>query len=170
MQEKDALRKKIKAQLQAIDSTQRKVWDNTICTQLNTFFHSLELEQGSVILAFEALHSEPQITAVFKNWEKKYKISYPQKTTSPEFFASMNTKAIFLPGLAFTKQGQRLGRGGGYYDRLLEQLPHQTIKVGICYDVQVLSSLPKEPHDQPVQFVITEHAIAQTFSAHCEID
>lgn len=63
---------------------------------------------------------------------------------------------ILVPGLAFTRDGQRLGRGGGFYDRLLAQLPARTMKLGVCFDSQIVERLPSEPHDQRVDAVATE--------------
>ena len=63
---------------------------------------------------------------------------------------------ILVPGVAFTRSGERLGRGGGFYDRLLASLPVHTIKIGICFDAQILLELPVEPHDQRVEFIATE--------------
>ena len=54
---------------------------------------------------------------------------------------------ILCPGLAFTMKGLRLGRGGGFYDRYLEQLPEQTYRMGVCYPSQIIDHLPVEPHD-----------------------
>ncbi len=60
-----------------------------------------------------------------------------------------------VPGLAFTRTGLRLGMGGGYYDRYLAEHP-TTFTVGIGYHWQLLPDLPHEPHDQPVQAVVTD--------------
>ncbi len=57
-----------------------------------------------------------------------------------------NIEIIIIPGVAFTKDGWRIGRGGGYYDRLLPQLQN-TYKVGIGYSSQVVENLPVEEHD-----------------------
>lgn len=56
---------------------------------------------------------------------------------------------VVVPGVAFDEAGHRLGRGKGYYDALLAQLPH-AYKLGICFDFQKLPSLPTEPHDIPM--------------------
>lgn len=61
---------------------------------------------------------------------------------------------LLVPGLAFTKQGFRLGRGGGFYDRALQHFPRSTIRAGVCFQFQILDSLPVERHDQPVDFVL----------------
>lgn len=67
--------------------------------------------------------------------------------------------AIIVPGLAFTKGGQRLGRGGGYYDRYLASLQPATHKIGVCFAVQIVDSLPIEPHDQKMDVVVTENGL-----------
>jgi len=59
----------------------------------------------------------------------------------------------FIPGVAFDSDGQRLGRGKGFYDRLLPALPCPT--VGICYPCQRVDRLPADPWDIPVGSVIT---------------
>lgn len=61
----------------------------------------------------------------------------------------------FIPGMAFDKKGNRLGRGKGYYDRLLSRLK-DTYKIGVCFDFQVLPSIPTEQTDIPMDEVICE--------------
>jgi 5-formyltetrahydrofolate cyclo-ligase len=62
---------------------------------------------------------------------------------------------IVMPGVAFSEDGLRLGRGGGYYDTTLREVP-LAARVGLAYDVQIVPTLPREPHDQPVDAVVTE--------------
>ena len=69
---------------------------------------------------------------------------------------------MVLPGLAFDRQGFRLGFGGGYYDRLLESLNPEIITVGLAYEFQVVDEVPHEDHDQPVQYVATEGEVFRT--------
>lgn len=52
-----------------------------------------------------------------------------------------------IPGMAFTNEGKRLGRGKGYYDRFLSLLPTQTRKIAICFPFQLVENIPTEPHD-----------------------
>jgi 5-formyltetrahydrofolate cyclo-ligase len=66
---------------------------------------------------------------------------------------------LLVPGMAFTRRGERLGRGGGYYDRLLATLPSTTLKIGVCFDLQIFDSLPVEDHDLPVGLVVTESSV-----------
>ncbi len=60
---------------------------------------------------------------------------------------------ILVPGMAFDLNGNRLGRGQGFYDRLLENA--SGIKCGVCHDFQLLEKIPSEPHDAKVDFVLT---------------
>ena len=58
-----------------------------------------------------------------------------------------DVRAWLVPGLAFTKDGGRLGYGGGWYDRLLCRAAMQSPKIGIAYGFQLVDELPTEPHD-----------------------
>ncbi len=60
---------------------------------------------------------------------------------------------VLVPGLAFDKEGNRLGRGLGFYDRLLEKI--SGIKCGVGYDFQLVEKIPTEPHDARVDFILT---------------
>ena len=60
---------------------------------------------------------------------------------------------IIVPGLAFSRDGYRIGYGGGYYDRFLSAV--KGVRVGLCYS-QFIRNVPVEPWDQPVHYVITE--------------
>lgn len=65
-----------------------------------------------------------------------------------------NLDLVIVPGVAFDKQGNRLGRGKGYYDRFLEKLPEETASVGLAFDFQILPSVPATTHDLAVGKVI----------------
>jgi 5-formyltetrahydrofolate cyclo-ligase len=60
---------------------------------------------------------------------------------------------IVAPGLAFDGRGRRLGRGKGFYDRLLSAV--NGVKCGICFDEQLLAEIPVEPHDVTLDFLAT---------------
>ena len=62
---------------------------------------------------------------------------------------------IVVPGVAFGRDGTRLGRGKGFYDRFLKRLPSHIKKVGLAYDLQIIEDLPTTPHDFPVDVVVT---------------
>ncbi|MFP4375530.1 MAG: 5-formyltetrahydrofolate cyclo-ligase [Spirochaetales bacterium] len=75
---------------------------------------------------------------------------------------------VICPGRAFSRRGERLGRGGGYYDRFLVSPAvrnHRPIAViGVCYEVQLRYSLPCEDHDVPMDFVVT--GAGEVFGEH----
>ncbi|MFH0754329.1 MAG: 5-formyltetrahydrofolate cyclo-ligase [Candidatus Omnitrophota bacterium] len=63
---------------------------------------------------------------------------------------------VVVPGVAFDRQCNRLGRGKGYYDRFLSDLPAQTPTIALAYDFQVVDALPGvESHDRPVTYLLT---------------
>ena len=62
---------------------------------------------------------------------------------------------VIVPALAFDKNGNRLGRGKGYYDRLLKKLPGRINSIGLAFDFQVLPELPVEENDVPVDKVLS---------------
>jgi 5-formyltetrahydrofolate cyclo-ligase len=66
---------------------------------------------------------------------------------------------VLVPGVAFDKNGHRLGRGKGHYDRFLSRLGKNPLRVGLAYDAQVLDELSVSEHDQPVDVVITETSL-----------
>lgn len=61
---------------------------------------------------------------------------------------------IIVPGLAFDKEGYRLGYGRGYYDRFLSQQTN-AYKLGVCYPFQLIHEVPREEHDQKLDRVLT---------------
>lgn len=80
-------------------------------------------------------------------------IMEPQGTLFPTSDYAQIQLAL-IPGMAFDLQGHRLGRGKGYYDRLLPLLPNAHL-MGICYGFQLLDGIPTEPHDHLVDEVAT---------------
>lgn len=66
---------------------------------------------------------------------------------------------IIVPGVAFDRKNNRLGRGKGYYDRLLSEwnIP----KIGICFDFQLFDEIPAEPFDRKMNLVISENETTQ---------
>ncbi|TQS45551.1 5-formyltetrahydrofolate cyclo-ligase [Cryptosporangium phraense] len=63
--------------------------------------------------------------------------------------------AIVVPALAVGRDGSRLGRGAGYYDRALVAVAQSTPLIALVYDDELLESVPAEPHDRPVTDVVT---------------
>ena len=68
------------------------------------------------------------------------------------------TALVMMPGLAFDPTGRRCGYGGGFYDRYLEQHPnHPTL--AMCYGFQMFDELETDPHDIPVNYVLSQEVV-----------
>lgn len=66
---------------------------------------------------------------------------------------------ILVPGLAFDRRGRRLGRGAGFYDRLLQGLPRRTFLLGHAHAFQITGMVPAEDHDVRVRAVVTPQEV-----------
>ncbi|MBI2359986.1 MAG: 5-formyltetrahydrofolate cyclo-ligase [Deltaproteobacteria bacterium] len=75
--------------------------------------------------------------------------------------ADMVRLVVFVPGIAFDLEGNRLGRGWGWYDRVLSLLQDKATLVALAYEFQVLKTLPAERWDQRVHCIITEKRIIE---------
>lgn len=69
-----------------------------------------------------------------------------------------------IPGLAFDLAGGRLGRGKGYYDRLLGDRSFRAVKAGVCLEERLLPAIPMEPHDVTMDLIITERRVVRPSS------
>lgn len=65
---------------------------------------------------------------------------------------------VLAPGVGFDAAGNRLGSGGGHFDRLLARVPSDVVVVGVGYDEQVVAHVPAEAHDRRVDVVVTPSA------------
>ena len=71
---------------------------------------------------------------------------------------------ILLPGVAFGRDGARLGYGGGFYDKLLSRLTHRLTLVAGAYAMQVIEGIPQEDNDRKVEWLVTENE-----TIHCAV-
>ena len=95
-------------------------------------------------------------------------IHHPEQDLAPGSYGILEPRAelsepldldrldlILVPGIAFDRRGHRLGRGKGYYDRLLKRLPPHVKRFGLAFDFQLLPSVPASDSDASVDRVIT---------------
>jgi 5-formyltetrahydrofolate cyclo-ligase len=66
---------------------------------------------------------------------------------------------VIVPAVAFDKKLNRLGYGGGYYDRFLQKINKNTLVIGICFDFQIIDNLPTKEHDIKMDLIISEKRI-----------
>ena len=88
---------------------------------------------------------------------------YGIQEPSPEKRIKMNPEIIDLvivPGIAFDRQGGRLGHGKGYYDRFLQFT--RAFRLGLAFDCQLLKTVPTESHDVPMNAILSESGIVET--------
>ena len=88
-----------------------------------------------------------------------YSIMEPDALRCPPV-DSCHPQIALIPGVGFDREGNRLGFGGGYYDRLLATEPLQdTLVVGVAHEFQLIDAVPTQPWDKPVHVVCTEEEL-----------
>lgn len=175
---KSDLRQKIRAALEKISPAVRAVESIDLCARLEP-----QLRSAHTILFFAPLADELDVWPLLEKCiaakkicalpafdsakqtygarivfdtatdvvEGKFGVREPL-VTCPE--ASLTEFDLMLvPGMAFDAHGNRLGRGKGFYDRILAGA--SGVKCGVAYDFQLLESMPTEPHDAKVSFIFT---------------
>ncbi len=68
---------------------------------------------------------------------------------------------VIVPGVAFDREGFRIGFGAGYYDRFLPKLRKDSVLISLVYDFQLMPKVPREPHDIAVHWIITEKELIE---------
>ena len=138
-----------------------------------------EFRAARTIAVFAALPDEPATDEVLARWASTRRVVLPRvEGDAMRFYACRPDALVFgafgilepqgerpcpageidlvvCPGVAFTADGRRLGRGRGYYDRYLGDPAFRGFRVGVCYAHQLVDDLPVEPHDVRMDRVIT---------------
>jgi len=110
------------------------------------------VERGSRALKLHAVE-DPARQLIAGVWG----IQQPRPDLCPEVPASQ-LEFVLVPGVAFTRRCERLGYGGGFYDRFIRDLAQRPALTAAAYGLQVLPDLPMSETDQRVDFVVTEDA------------
>ncbi len=176
---KRALRKEIKG-LKALLSEEKRQ------TKSLELFHKLEREEWFVsadtLFCFWSMDDEIYTPDFINRWYKSKTILLPcvkgdelelrvyegensmvagEQFGIPEpvgtlFDISGKIDVALIPGVAFDRDMNRMGRGRGFYDRILSSLRGRALLAGICYDFQVTDSVPVEEHDIKMDILITD--------------
>ena len=88
-----------------------------------------------------------------------YGILEPSESSEPLDSVKFAKILVCVPGVAFGLEGNRLGRGGGHYDRFIGQLGGETISVGLAYSFQLLDRIPETGFDRRLNIIVTESAV-----------
>jgi 5-formyltetrahydrofolate cyclo-ligase len=109
---------------------------------------------AKVVMVFDSVQGEP-VTAPFVEWCREHgkTVHLPEDDPPPD---PLTIDVVIVPGTAFTPSGDRLGQGGGWYDRFLETVRPDCVTIGVAFAAQIVSELPVEPHDVRVDHVVTE--------------
>ena len=137
---------------------------------------------ASRVLCFAPLDEEPDITSVMDDaWQAGKAVALPRYDSGSRRYEAARITAlsqlvrgqfgvlepgpgcpatplnqldlVLVPGVAFDLTGRRLGRGKGFYDRLLAEVRGH--KCGVCFDAQVVPEVPEEPHDVRLDSILT---------------
>ena len=109
-----------------------------------------------VALPWFAARAAPMEFRLWSNpWEEEHLVRGPWRAMQPPVEESaVVPDLVVVPLLAFTAAGDRLGQGGGHYDRWLAAHP-QVPAIGLAWDCQIAEELPRESHDRPLAMVVT---------------
>ena len=181
IEQKKSLRKEMRAKRSSMSKEERDMASHNIVSRL---IESSIYQESNTIMAYASMPEEIQLNELFDHAFKHDKIlAIPliigRGTMRPVFLPTMedlevgdfgimtvrqdkrqfvefsDIDCIIVPGAAFDRSSNRLGLGGGYYDRFLKNVPSAK-RVALAFDYQLLDAVPAEPHDAKVDVIITE--------------
>lgn len=154
--QKAALRNEMRHKLRELTAEDRQTYSDEICERV------LEMVQwagAEKIVLFNPLPSEPIITPLALDCKAR-KISCGTIPQSPKTDTDLHLPdeidLVVVPGLAFSQDRHRLGRGGGFFDRFLSGRAANAFKLGICFSFQLVDHVPTEGHDVVMDAVVTD--------------
>ena len=83
----------------------------------------------------------------------------PEPSTGARQMSINDVDIVIIPGAGYDAAGNRIGYGGGYYDRLLSGMEKNVPIVAPAYEEQIIDSIPSEPHDIKVQMIVTDRRV-----------
>lgn len=157
-QQKAALRAEMMKQVRQMTAEDRESFSEEICERV---LEMAEWAQAQTAVLFIPLPSEPMITPLKLDCDAR-KVACVNIPQSPkpehELHLPENIDLVLVPGLAFSKDRRRLGRGGGFFDRMLGGRGANAFKLGVCFSFQIVNSIPTDTHDVAMDAVVTESA------------
>jgi 5-formyltetrahydrofolate cyclo-ligase len=114
------------------------------------------------VLLYDALPSEPDL-AELAAWCAEQRVAVHRPAVDGDALVVVPgdldpelLDVVVVPGLAFTREGERLGQGGGHFDRFLTRVRGDCLRIGVAFHEQLVDRLPTERHDVAVDRVITD--------------
>ena len=154
--EKAALRAQMITRLRQLTGEERQSLSEEICEKV---LEMAEWNEARNVVLFSPLPSEPIINPLKLDCDarKANCTNIPQSAKSEaDLHLPESIDLILVPGLAFSRDRHRLGRGGGFFDRLLSGRAANAFKLGLCFSFQVLDHVPIEGHDVVMNAVVTD--------------
>ena len=117
--------------------------------------------RNKTVIVPKVMHHEiePSVIIDFDNLIPTGKFSIPEPIEIMKI-AYKNIDLVLVPGIAFDKEGYRLGYGFGFYDKFLKKVP-KAVKIGLAFDFQVVDKVPREEHDVPVNIIVTDKRVVE---------
>jgi len=155
-QQKAELRADMMKRVRQLTAEDRESFSDEICERV---LEMAQWAEAQTAVLFIPLPSEPMITPLKLDCEAR-KITSVNIPQSPKPDTDLHLPdvidLVLVPALAFSKDRHRLGRGGGFFDRLLGGRAERAFKLGVCFSFQVVETIPSEPHDITMDAVVTE--------------
>lgn len=120
------------------------------------------VRDASMVMAFRSIPGEPD-TGPFIEWCEAdgKEVVIPDPDPAAEYPEELDRiDVVIVPGVAFTVEGDRLGQGGGWYDRLLADVRPDCVTIGVCFAEQIVETVPTEPHDRRLDHIVTDAGLA----------
>jgi 5-formyltetrahydrofolate cyclo-ligase len=112
-----------------------------------------KVERERHVLLLYEVRSIEELTAGYME------IPEPSVLTGERMVDINGVDAVIIPGAGFDVAGNRIGYGGGYYDRLLSSLTRDVPVIAPAYEEQIVESVPAEPHDIKVDMIVTDRRV-----------
>ena len=156
--EKAGLRAAMLQQLRLMTAEERAARSVNICHHVMA---SEQWRNAERVLLFSPMRTEPDISPLAEATKEGSKLAAIIPRTlrhEHELELLFVPDFVLVPGLAFSRAGHRLGRGGGFYDRLLAGRARDAVKVGVCFALQLHNEIPFEAHDVVLDCAISDEA------------
>jgi 5-formyltetrahydrofolate cyclo-ligase len=145
---KNKIRAEMASRKHALSPSDKSAWDAAIFRKL---IANGVLAGSHTVCCYRSFGKEVDTANIINELRQNGK-----KIVFPEDLSSA-VDAFIIPGLAFDGSGNRLGRGGGFYDRMLAN--YNGYKIAIGYDFQIVGEVPRQDHDVIMDLIITEKRI-----------
>ena len=172
--DKRTIRKEIRAKIAELSTEEKQALSAQIFSKIERL---PEVEEAPVVALFVSLADEPITTDIIAHLSRTKRVVVPRiegnemnfydiaeglqkgafgimEPTSAIPIEPNEIDVMVVPGVVFTRNGARCGRGKGFYDKYLSRSGFRAYTIGVCYSCQIVDELPTEEHDKTLNRVI----------------